>query len=44
MGLNTVGSVKSKVTMYANKYPFSDDIFKLWGAIEDYGAQELPEE
>ncbi len=44
MGLNTVGSIKSKVTMYANKYPFSDNIFKLWGAIEGYGAQELPEE
>ena len=44
MGLNPVGKLTTKVTMYANKYPFTDDIFDFWGAVEDYGAQELPEE
>ena len=41
MGMNTVGKLTSKVTMYANKYPFTDAIFGFWGAVEDYGAQEL---
>ena len=42
MGMNTQGSIKSKVSMYANKYPFSDNVMKFFGAVKGYGAQNLP--
>lgn len=41
LGMNKQGSITSKVTMYANKYPFSDNLFKLFGAISGYGAQSV---
>ena len=39
MGMNQVGAITSKVSMYANKYPL-DDAIKLFGAIDGYGAQK----
>ena len=39
MGMNQVGSIQSKVSMYANKYPYSDNLMKLFGAVKGYGAQ-----
>ena len=41
LGMNTQGTIKSKVTMYANKYPFSDNIMKFFGAVKGYGAQSF---
>ncbi|MBP5449503.1 MAG: hypothetical protein J6Y01_05225 [Spirochaetales bacterium] len=41
MGMNTQGSIKSKVSMYANKYPFSDNVMKFFGAVKGYGAQAV---
>lgn len=40
MGLNKQGTINSKVTMYANKYPLQD-AFKLVGAVSGYGAQSM---
>lgn len=42
LGMNQQGKITSKVTMYANKYPFSDNTMKLFGAVKGYGAQALP--
>ena len=39
MGMNQVGSIQSKVSMYANKYPYSDNLMKLFGAVKGFGAQ-----
>ena len=39
LGMNTQGSIKSKVSMYANKYPYSENIMKFFGAVKGYGAQ-----
>lgn len=39
MGMNQVGSIQSKVSMYANKYPYSDNLLKLYGAVKGFGAQ-----
>jgi len=41
LGMNKQGSLKSKVTMYANKYPFSENLFKLFGAVKGVGAQSF---
>lgn len=41
LGMNQQGTIKSKVSMYANKYPWSDDILKFFGAIPGYGAQKI---
>ena len=38
MGMNQVGTMTSKVSMYANRYPF-EDALKLFGAIDGKGAQ-----
>ena len=40
MGMNKVGKIESKVTMYANRYPM-EKAFKLFGAYKDYGAQAV---
>ncbi len=40
LGLNKQGTITSKVTMWANPYPF-DSAIKLFGAIKDYGAQAI---
>ena len=37
-GMNQVANVTSKVDMYANRYPL-EDALKLFGAVQDYGAQ-----
>ena len=42
LGMNKQGSITSKVSMYANKYPFSDNTMKFFGAVKGYGAQALP--
>lgn len=38
MGMNMQGKLATKVTMYANKYPWQKTL-ELFGAIENYGAQ-----
>ena len=42
LGMNKQGSITSKVSMYANKYPFSDNTMKFFGAVKGCGAQALP--
>lgn len=42
LGMNKQGSITSKVSMYANKYPFSENTMKLFGAVKGHGAQALP--
>ncbi len=37
-GLNQQGSETTRVSMFGNRYPYND-IFKLWGAVQGYGAQ-----
>lgn len=37
--LNQQGTVKTKVTMYGNSYPF-EDVLKLFGAVKNYGVQK----
>jgi hypothetical protein len=39
MGMNQMGNIESKVTMWANRYPLEDAI-KLFGAVEGFGAQK----
>lgn len=39
-GLNKQGKISSKVSMYANPYPFESAI-KFFGAVVDFGAQEI---
>ena len=41
MDMNPVGTPTKAVTMFANHYPVADAL-KLFGAVEDYGAQ-LPD-
>ena len=38
MGMNKVGTIQTKVSMYGNRYPLQDT-FKLFGAMEGVGAQ-----
>jgi len=38
MGMNKQGKLKTKVSMYGNRYPLKDAL-KLFGAIKDKGAQ-----
>ena len=40
MGMNKVGTIQTKVSMYGNRYPLQDT-FKLWGAYKGYGAQPV---
>ena len=40
MGMNKVGKIQTKVSMYGNRYPLQAT-FKLWGAYKDYGAQPV---
>lgn len=40
MGMNKVGKITTKVSMYANRYPL-EDCYKLFGASKDYGAQAI---
>ncbi len=40
MGMNKVGKIQTKVSMYGNRYPLQDT-FKLWGAYKEYGAQPV---
>ena len=40
MGMNKVGTIQSKVSMYGNRYPLQDT-FKLFGACQGYGAQPV---
>ena len=39
MGLNKQGSIKSKVSMFMNKYPM-EEALNLFGLMEGYGAQK----
>ena len=38
LGMNKQGTIKSSVTMFANRYPWETAI-QLFGAVKDYGAQ-----
>ena len=38
MGMNKVGKIETKVSMYANRYPLAD-VYKLFGAVSGHGAQ-----
>jgi uncharacterized protein DUF1565 len=38
LGLNKRGKIKSKVSMFANRYPWKEAL-KLWGAVKGKGAQ-----
>lgn len=40
MGLNKVGKLNTKVSMYANKYPL-DEVFKLVGILPNAGMQSI---
>ncbi|MBQ9337202.1 MAG: right-handed parallel beta-helix repeat-containing protein [Lentisphaeria bacterium] len=40
MGMNKVGTIQTKVSMYGNRYPLQDT-FKLFGAYKGYGAQPV---
>ncbi|MCI5779432.1 MAG: DUF1565 domain-containing protein [Lentisphaeria bacterium] len=40
MGMNKVGKIQTKVSMYGNRYPLAET-YKLFGAYKDYGAQEV---
>lgn len=40
MGMNKVGSIQSKVTMFANRYP-DENVMKFFGAMQQYGAQAV---
>lgn len=40
MGMNTVGKISTKVSMFANRYPLEDSI-KLFGAVSGFGAQSI---
>ena len=39
MGMNKVGKIETKVSMYGNRYPM-EETFKLFGAYKGYGAQD----
>ena len=38
MGMNQVGKISTKVSMFANRYPLEDSV-KLFGAVKGFGAQ-----
>ena len=38
MGMNTVGTMQSSATMFANRYPWQEAL-QLFGAMDGYGAQ-----
>lgn len=40
MGMNLQGTMQSKVSMHANRYPYKES-FLLFGAMKGYGAQDL---
>ena len=40
MGMNKVGKIETKVSMYGNRYPL-EKTFKLFGAYKDFGAQAV---
>lgn len=40
MGMNKVGKIETKVSMFANRYPLAD-AYKLFGVYKDYGAQAI---
>ncbi|MBP5638964.1 MAG: right-handed parallel beta-helix repeat-containing protein [Victivallales bacterium] len=40
MGMNKVGKIETKVSMYGNRYPL-DETFKLFGASDGVGAQAI---
>ena len=40
MGMNKVGTIQTKVSMYGNRYPLADT-YKLFGAYKGYGAQAV---
>ncbi|MBQ9369051.1 MAG: right-handed parallel beta-helix repeat-containing protein [Victivallales bacterium] len=40
MGMNKVGKIETKVSMYCNRYPM-EETFKLFGAYEGAGAQAI---
>ena len=39
-GMNKQGTIQSKVSMFANPYPF-DSAVKFFGAVKDFGAQAI---
>ena len=40
MGMNKVGKITTKVSMYGNRYPLAET-YALFGAIDGYGAQAI---
>jgi len=40
LGMNKVGKITTKVSMYGNRYPLAD-AYKLFGALSEYGAQPV---
>ena len=40
LGMNKVGKIETKVSMYGNRYPL-EDTYKLFGAYKDAGAQAI---
>ena len=40
LGMNKVGTIETKVSMFCNRYPMEKS-FKLFGAYKDYGAQAV---
>ena len=40
LGMNKVGTITTKVSMYGNRYPLAD-AYKLFGAVKGYGAQAV---
>lgn len=40
MGMNKVGKITTKVSMYGNRYPLAET-YKLFGAVKGYGAQAV---
>ena len=40
LGMNKVGKLTSKVTMYGNRYPL-ETALKLFGAVKDFGAEAI---
>jgi len=40
LGLNQQGTIKSKVSMFCNRYPLAET-YKLFGAVEGFGAQAV---
>jgi len=40
LGMNKVGKITTKVSMYGNRYPLAE-VFKLFGAVKTHGAQPI---